>query len=397
MASITKRGKSWQARISYKDASGKFKTKTHGGFRSKSAATAWANQFEVDRSNGKIVTAVVPYFKDYFWDWYQTYKEPGIKDRTRLTYELSHKILAKGMPYARLDTVTRRDYQEFIRNIGQTRSKETMAKLCSQYHACIKNAIYDGIITKDFAYNVTMVYDKNRTRKIQYLNEKQLKQLSAYLLKTRRPKFTGKYMILTALDTGMRPGEVEGLKWSAIHFDTDMIDVKNSWNEANQDFEDTKNDWSRRTIRANQWLLDVLKELPRDNPRGLVFAEKGTIPTSAGINKVLRSSLKAIGSPLKGFHFHSCRHTHVAYLLGQGVDLYAISKRLGHSSITITANRYAYMIDEYKSRTDKKIIDSLDVLSKPSIEFKLPSGYQKPFQKWNVQNLRKVSLPSNLF
>ena len=397
MASITKRGKSWQARISYKDADGKFKTKTHGGFRTKSVATAWANQFEVDRNNGKIVTTVVPYFKDYFWDWYQTYKEPSVKDRTRLTYELSHKILAKGMPYARLDAITRRDYQDFIREIGQTRSKETMAKLCSQYHACIKNAVYDGIISKDFAYNVTMVYDKDRTRKIQYLNEHQLKLLTTYLLRTRRPQFTGRYMILTALDTGMRPGEVEGLKWSAIHFDTDMIDVKNSWNEANQDFEDTKNDWSRRTIRANQWLLDVLKELPRDNPRGLVFAEKGIIPTSAGINKVLRSSLKAIGSPLKGFHFHSCRHTHVAYLLGQGVDLYAISKRLGHSSITITANRYAYMIDEYKSRTDQKIIDSLDVLSKPSIEFKLPDSHKKLSQKWSVQNLRKVFLSSSIF
>ncbi|STX20425.1 site-specific integrase [Levilactobacillus brevis] len=393
MASITKRGKSWQARISYKDTDGKAKIKTHGGFRTKGEATAWANQFSVDRNSGKLVMAEVPYFKDYFWEWYKTYKEPGVKERTRLTYELSHKILSEGLPFARLDTITRYDYQNFIRDIGQTRSKETMAKLSSQYHACIKNAIYDGIITKDFAYNVTMVYDKNRTRKIQYLNEKQLKQLSAYLLKTRRPKFTGKYMILTALDTGMRPGEVEGLKWSSIHFDTGMIDVKNSWNESTQDFEDVKNEWSFRTIRANHWLLDVLKELPQDNPRGLVFAENDTIPTSAGINKVLRNALKEIGSPLKGFHFHSCRHTHVAYLLGQGVDLYAISKRLGHSSIVITANRYAYMIDEYKSRTDQKIIDSLDTLYKPAYEFKVVN---RSF-KLDAQRLRKVFLSSSSF
>jgi integrase len=45
-----------------------------------------------------------------------------------------------------------------------------------------------------------------------------------------------------------------------------------------------------------------------------------------------------------------------------GVDLYAISKRLGHSNMMITAKKYAYLIDEYKARNDNKIERLMDNL-----------------------------------
>ena len=64
----------------------------------------------------------------------------------------------------------------------------------------------------------------------------------------------------------------------------------------------------------------------------------------------------------QGFHFHSLRHVHVAYLLGQGVDVYAISKRLGHSDITITLKTYSYLIDEYKAQNDDLIVKKLQKL-----------------------------------
>lgn len=70
-------------------------------------------------------------------------------------------------------------------------------------------------------------------------------------------------------------------------------------------------------------------------------------------------SPKILLTTLKGFHFHSLRHVHVVYLLGQGVDIYAISKRLGHSNITVTLNTYSYLVDEYKAKNDTLIIDKL--------------------------------------
>ncbi len=56
------------------------------------------------------------------------------------------------------------------------------------------------------------------------------------------------------------------------------------------------------------------------------------------------------------------RHTHVAYLLSQGIDIYAIAKRLGHSDVSITTRTYSYMIDEYKAATDNLIVNAIDDL-----------------------------------
>ncbi|MCT3290409.1 site-specific integrase [Lactiplantibacillus pentosus] len=181
-----------------------------------------------------------------------------------------------------------------------------------------------------------------------------------YLLKTRNKNFTSKYMIITALMTGMRPGEIQGLRWQDINPLFNTIQVTQSWNEANQAFQDLKNESSHRTVRIDKWLIGILSEIPKRGSQDLVFVNQyGTIPTSSAINKTLHESLHN-NIVLKGFHFHSCRHTHVAYLLARGIDLYAISKRLGHSNIIITANVYSYLIDEYKAKTDDQIVKSLE-------------------------------------
>ena len=96
----------------------------------------------------------------------------------------------------------------------------------------------------------------------------------------------------------------------------------------------------------------------------LVFrSEFGTIPTSNALNAKLRGLLADLKLKRTNFHFHSLRHSHVALLLAEGIDIYAISKRLGHSDISITMNTYAYLIDEYKHETDQKIVEALDKLA----------------------------------
>jgi len=92
-----------------------------------------------------------------------------------------------------------------------------------------------------------------------------------------------------------------------------------------------------------------------------LFIDKaGTIPISNAVNKILRKQLDKLGIKKKGFHFHSLRHTHVALLLFKEVDLYSISKRLGHSNMSITAITYAYMLDDLEQKSDSQIVKVLD-------------------------------------
>ena len=166
-------------------------------------------------------------------------------------------------------------------------------------------------------------------------------------------------MILTAILTRIRKSEIQALTWGDIDFIHSTISVNKSWDENKKAFKSTKTVTSKQTIKVNRKLLTWLMDL-KANSSTMVFQNVfGTIPTSNALNKCLRSIMADCGIKKQGFHFHSLRHVHVAYLLGQGVDVYAISKRLGHANVTITLNTYSYLIDDYKAKNDELITQKL--------------------------------------
>ena len=171
--------------------------------------------------------------------------------------------------------------------------------------------------------------------------------------------------VLTAIYTGMRLGEIMALTWNDINFKT--ISINKSWNYLDGGgFKKTKTKSSIKTISVNDDLLNLIVEL-KVNKQGLVFRNAyGQLPTSNAVNKTLRNAMSQCGIVKQDYHFHSLRHSHVAYLLANDVPLYIISKRLGHSNTTITADKYAYLIDEFKERSNEMIEDSLNELNPKS-------------------------------
>lgn len=163
-------------------------------------------------------------------------------------------------------------------------------------------------------------------------------------------------MIATAIYTGMRLSEIQALTWNDIDWFHQTISINKSWDMPTNKFKTTKNEASNRTIGVNSKLLELLKVLRKNSLSNMVYMNQyGTIPTSNAVNKTLRSLLESLNINRRNFHFHSLRHSHVALLLANGIDLYTISKRLGHSNISTTANIYAYLVDEYKNKQNDKI------------------------------------------
>jgi len=364
MASITKRKKGFRVRISYKNRFDKQKLFSRQGFRTKREATLFASKVENDIANGNFPddqnTSHV--FADYFLNWYKDFKEAKLSDRTKLRYILTQKEIANYFHDTKIEDITRRGYQKFINEYGSNHAKDTVHKVNSLVHACVKNAIYEDIIKKDFCEDIELIYDKSRTRKIEYLNIKETKQLIKYLDQRLNDYFTSNQMILTAIYTGARLGEIQGLRWEDINLDFQTISINHAWNEQLKTAIPTKNSSSNRIIRINSALVDMFKSMEH---RGEYVFENQyqTIPTSNAVNKTLRKCLKTLKINRSGFHFHSLRHTHVAYLLSRGVDIYAISKRLGHSDIGTTIRVYSYIIDEYKERSNSDIENYLDDLA----------------------------------
>ena len=374
MAYFSKRGKGWQARIPWTDSNGKRHSKNKGGFATKALAKKWATQNEALLNKGVAIDKTIS-LADYFDHWYKTYKEPKVAQPTLNRYKINADVIRNYFGNQLIDKITRSQYQAFLNDYGSDHAPKTVKKLNSCIRACVKSAILDDYLIKDFTQGVAAIGDESKMLKVDYLNVDEIKQLINEAKKKLDWRYPSRFMILTAIYTGMRKEEIQALTWQDIDFIHHTISVNKSWRELKDDgesvqhfnanrFKKTKTESSNRKIKVNQDLLNCLLILRQHSNSNLVFrSEFGTVPTSNALNAKLRGLLADLKLKRTNFHFHSLRHSHVALLLAEGVDVYAISKRLGHSDISITMNTYAYLIDEYKQETDKKIVEALDKLA----------------------------------
>lgn len=347
--------------VFYYDKDHKRRGKSAGKFKRKKDALDATRDLEKELDTSNINLLEIS-FADYYQRWYETYKKDGLAEVTGNRYKIFSKVIRSHFKDRMLKDVKRSDYQQFINWYGKSHAISSVSKLNGSVRACVNYAIDDDIIRKDFTTRVRLVANSNKEYRVEYLNHDELIILKKAVFNHIGGPSVTPYMILTAIYTGMRKSEIQALTWSDIDFLHSTISINKSWDEKNKSFKDTKTKASNRTIPVPRVLLDTLSNL-KANKSTLVFKNSlGTVPTSNALNKMLRSIMKDAGISKNGFHFHSLRHVHVAYLISKGVDIYAISKRLGHSDITITLKVYSYLIDEYKAKNDKQIIRELGAL-----------------------------------
>lgn len=135
-----------------------------------------------------------------------------------------------------------------------------------------------------------------------------------------------KPILIIALNTGMRKGEILSLKWKNIDFKEGLIFI-----------EDSKAGKSRK-VPMNYNVFEALKEYPRNSEFVFYNSE-----TNSHIKDVKRSFKTACNkASIKDMRFHDLRHTAASKMVNQaGVDLVTASKILGHSSIQMTV-RYVH-------------------------------------------------------
>lgn len=137
-----------------------------------------------------------------------------------------------------------------------------------------------------------------------------------------------KRLITTALNTGMRRGEIVNLKWADIALDFSYLVVINS------------KSGKSREIPINKKLRLALKTLYKtkgDNE--YVFTNPTTGEKYQDIKRGISSVFKKAG--LKDFTLHCCRHTFATRLLDRGVEIRTVQELLGHSDIRMT-ERYTH-------------------------------------------------------
>jgi integrase len=157
---------------------------------------------------------------------------------------------------------------------------------------------------------------------------------------------------LIALGTGMRLGEVMGLRWQDVDLEAGFARVRQTL-QVTMEFDTPKSHRSTRSLSLPSFLVDALKRHKKtQNERRLMLGEAwrefdlicergdGQPLRPDTISKQFRTIARAGGLDVT---FHGLRHTHASLMLESGADLKVTSSRLGHSSISITADLYTHV------------------------------------------------------
>jgi integrase len=174
--------------------------------------------------------------------------------------------------------------------------------------------------------------------RVRYLSDGEREALFAACKQSAWPKL---YLIVVlATCTGMRKGEMLGLRWSDIDFDEGLAYL-----------EMTKNGEPRVCPIPSPALAELKRH--REIGNGLVFPSNKKPGQPLEFKKHWLQALEAAG--VENFRFHDLRHTAASYLVMQGATLHETAEILGHKDLA-TTRRYAHLSTEHKKRVAERVM-----------------------------------------
>lgn len=178
---------------------------------------------------------------------------------------------------------------------------------------------------------------KNPVKDVKFFQERQfiIRILDREEIKKLINASTGylRAMIILALNTGMRKGEILNLKWNDIDFIEDYIYIK-----------ETKSNVIRK-IPINSIVRTTLKGIKREND--FVFYSPKTETRFIDFFRSFKSACRKVD--INDLRFHDLRHTAATLMVMGGIDLVTVSQILGHSTIQMTM-KYAHPTPENKRK-----------------------------------------------
>lgn len=297
---------------------------------------------------------------DYFEAWIELYKKGSVRRVTLEKYLNNLKQIQRIAPNVKLKDVNRKVYQQILNIYAEDHEKQTVIDFHHQIKGMLLDAVDDDLISKDPTRKAIFKGKAPRAKKRKYLNQFELHNLLEDL--NLGNEVNVDWLILLIAKTGIRYAEALGVTPKDFDFRTSTLSINKTWDyKTKTGFQPTKNKSSVRTIpidfRLAMQFQNLVHDLPTDKP---IFVGEGKVCNSTP-NKVLERHCKRIG--IEPITVHGLRHTHASLLMGSGVSIASISKRLGHSSINTTQKVYVHLISELENQDNEQIMRYLSALN----------------------------------
>jgi integrase len=216
-------------------------------------------------------------------------------------------------------------------------------------HCALKQAVREGLLGR----NPVDAIERPKVEQAEFnvFNEKQARQ---FLMAAAGSTFEAVYYL--ALTTGMRQGELLGLKWADVDWEKSTLHVQRQLQQVEGKgyaLVPPKTKAGKRQIKLGQVMLEQLMAHRKRQELAKTFAgirwqENDLIfPTTIGtpldhkrVTTEFKGLLQKAGLP--DMRFHDLRHTSISLLLENGIPLNTVQKRAGHSKASVTADIYGH-------------------------------------------------------
>jgi integrase len=312
-------------------------------------------------------------------EWLQGYVAMNTAPRTRERYEeivRIHLILALGsLPLLALQPQHIQKYYAKALQSGRRDGKGGLsARTVHKYHRVLYEALRYGVKHGVLVRNVAESVDPPRpeNKEIIMLGPNDLGRL------LDRAKGTPYYVLFfTAVYTGLRRGELLGLRWCDIDLELATLSVVQTLQQLRSReyvFREPKSRRGRRQIALSPSLAILLREhrAKQENARKLlgrplaptdfVFSHPNGIPLRPNsVTRAFQTIAESAG--LQGVRFHDLRHAHATLMLQQGIHPKIVSERLGHSSVAITLDIYSHVLPGLQEAAARRFEEGLQRVS----------------------------------
>lgn len=313
------------------------------------------------------------FFKDWLYNTHMNDKKAATKER----YDGIFRNYIDNSPiyYIKLKDLEPSDIQNYYNDlVSNGKSISVINNLNKLIAPCIRYANISNRILKDFPKAIVLPKTSQNLSKsndvIPFTLDEQLRFIEAIKGNDLEMLF------ITALDTGLRQGELFALTWNDIDLKNKVIYVNKTFkrikNTDTGEYENIiqtpKTKKSIRVVPLPAHLIDKLRQyeiqqkelrikvanLYEDN--NLVFCNCfGRYLDSGNVLKKFKKILKENNIPIR--KFHDLRHTYATRLFELGEDPKTVQVLLGHSNISITLDTYTHVLDSLKDNAISKLND----------------------------------------
>jgi integrase len=373
---VRKRGSTYTWYFDVPDpVTGRRRQYSKGGFRTKKECQQALNEaLSALRTGTFVEPSQRTVAKFLVEEWLPAMRPPRVRPSTWLSYQRNigrHIVPAFGhLPLQRLTPAQLTAFYRGLLEAGQQRGNSGLApKTVRNIHGALHAALRDAVRWGYVARNVAAVADLPRSATPE-MHVWSPEQLGAFLDHVRGDRLYAAWLLLAT--TGMRRGEVAGLRWVDVDLDAGRVSPRRPRVVVNHEVlvSEPKTAKGRRSIALDPATVAALREHrrwqleerlavgPGWEDSGLVFTWPDGRPLHPErFSRWFEQHTRAAGLPK--IRLHDVRHSYATAALAAGIPAKIVSERLGHANIAITMDTYSHVLpglDEQAAGTVAQLI-----------------------------------------